>query len=186
VREVVARIPEPQRELDLLALEEGLGAGLTADANYLEFVAFATQEGVQIKTSGSAGSSARVSAEGVSVTAPRGRIENFSIDLREVFDSIRWRSWQEQLRAWGISPELTYNALTGETGEHSGVLNHEIHRGPSVRRHDGWVHLVYIMQFEDGELRKLSTELEIGPAPEISSGEQGRPASGEPALDPSG
>jgi hypothetical protein len=161
VRDVV---PAPRRSVDQAALEEGLGLHLTVFANSYDLIAATRAWGVEWRLTSMGDERARMSAGGVKVYATGGVIEYYDIDVAEVYAAPAWKQWQPALRRAGISPELTWELLTGVQGPAAGNQDYEYRSARSVRRPEGATRQAFILRFVDGRLRHVEGQISLGPA----------------------
>ncbi len=163
VREAV---PVPLRQVDQGALETGLGIHLTVFASSYDLIAATREWGVEWRLTSMGGERARLSASGVKVYANAGIIESYDLDVAQVFAAPEWKPWHSQLRRAGISPELTWQLLTGEqdAAAAAGNLEYEYRNRHSVQRSEGTARQAFLLRFTDGYLRHVAGQISLGPA----------------------
>lgn len=174
VREAV---PVPMRRVDQAALEQGLGIHLTVFASSYDLIAATREWGVEWQLTSMGGERVRMSAGGVKVYANAGIIENYDLDVAQVFASAMWAKWWPQLRRAGISPELTWQLLTGEqvTGELAGNQEYEYRNKHSVQRPEGTARQAFLLRFTDSWLRHVEGQISLGPAIPPGPVDRGQP-----------
>lgn len=175
VRKVAQKIPEKQVRLDAQLFDRGLGMGLRLDADYLELLAAMRDSDPGWKLTSTGVSSVRLSAPGAVVSAVGGRVQNYELQIDQIYASEAWRPWLKGLQEAQLSPELRYTALSGDEEAPVGESKYEL-KGESFQRSDGWVTPVYILRFIDNKLRSLELAIKFGvaePAPEAAVADPG-------------
>ncbi len=163
--------PEPQRSVDWVALERGLGANLVPFTDYLQFVGRMGDWQVEPTLINTGGGTLQVRAPGITLYVQHDVVYTYNIDLAEVFADSRLQAWQAELRDANLTPDLTWTALTGETDMPRGATKQTYRSDRSSHLPGGWVYPVYTLHFLDGWLRYIELGVEFGvsdetPAPD--------------------
>jgi hypothetical protein len=167
VARTVEQTPLPRQEIDIAALDGGAGIGLAVGADYLNVVGATRDWGVEWKGVQLGSGRSRMSAPGLVVYTAAGRIEGYTLDIKEVFSSEHWAAWRRQLSDAGISPELNWRTATGESQMPRGVTEHVLtgRGGHSLAGEDA--ETSYMLFFRDGWLIRIEAGLSTGaPVPE--------------------
>lgn len=174
--------PEPAMTLDYQALESGLGIELRIFDDYLDVLNATNDWGLDWKLIDTGNGTLRCSAPGLTLYIEQGRIRSYELDLETVFATEAWELWRKDLERAGLSPDLTWTALTGEEEMPRGIAEREIHSANDSQWAGGPAHAVWKLQFHDGWLRYLNGGITISSVSldEATAGaDQGDPA--EPA-----
>jgi hypothetical protein len=154
--------PEPAADLDLHYLSSGLDVELRQFQEYGLFVGAMRERDVVLKVIATGGNSWRLSGEGVLVYVQDGLIWTYQLDLGVIFADERYRQWLPAFRHAGLTPDLTWTALTGETEMPSGHTEQSYRSESAARLPDGWAHSVYTLHFSDGFLRRIEAGINFG------------------------
>lgn len=156
-------VPVFRRGVDQGALEDGLGIRLAVFGNVHDMLAATRDWGVEWKLSSLGSDRARLSAPGVWARANANLIEYYELDITGVYASACWKPWLPQLQRAGLSPELSWEMLTGEKNA-EGNREYELRSADSIHRPEGTVRQAYILRFVDGYLRRVEGQVSFGPA----------------------
>jgi hypothetical protein len=163
VEQVVEQVaPEPAVTLDYQALESGLGIGLRIFGDYLDVLNATNDWGVTWQLTDTGNGTQRCGAPGLLLYVEGGRIRSYELDLPTVFATPAWQPWYQDLKRAGITPDLTWTALTGESEMPGGVAEREIHSSTDSEWAGGPAHAVWKLAFSDGWLRYLNGGITIG------------------------
>jgi hypothetical protein len=155
-------VPVYRRSVDQGALEDGLGIRLAIFGNVHDLLAATRDWGVEWKLSSLGSNRARVSAPGVWARANGDAIEYYELDIAGVYASPCWKPWLPELRRAGLSPELSWEMLTGEQGV--GNQEYEYRGADSLQRPEGTVRQAFVLRFVDGYIRRVEGQVSFGPA----------------------
>ncbi len=174
--------PEPQVTLDYQALEGGLGIELRIFGDYLDVLKATNTWGVQWQLTDTGAGTSRCTAPGVKLYVEQGRIRSYELDVAQVFEDAAWKPWRSELKRAGISPDLTWTALTGETEMPRGMAEREIHSSNDAQWAGTTAHAMWKLQFTDGWLRYLNGGITVGSVSleEAAQGAQPAPAAVDP------
>jgi len=156
-------LPEPRVQVDVVALDSGLGVDLVMFGDYLAFVN-ATRDWGPGWTLSNAGGEQRLSADGVKVYVRDGLIMTYDLNLQQIYADNKWLPWQTALRKAQLTPDLTYSALTGGQEMPAGDSEVKLKGQQQAKLKDGWASAVYILHFQDGWLRRVVGAVEFGPS----------------------
>jgi hypothetical protein len=170
IQEAVKAMPEPQVEIDIRMMALGFGIGLQPQGDYLHMLNVTRELDPGWKLS-TAGRHVELRAPGVWVTAVDGKIMNYELDLKAMYGEPKWEPWRENFASAGLSPDVTYKAVTGEEAPHNEV-DYEVRGNRPLRREGGWMTPVWILHFSDGWLREVKMVVELG---ESDMGQPDRP-----------
>jgi hypothetical protein len=156
-------VPVYRRGVDQGALEDGLGIRLAVFGNVHDMLAATRDWNIEWKLSSLGSDRARVSAPGVWARANANVIEYYELDITGVYASLCWKKWLPELQRAGLSPELSWEMLTGEkNGE--GNQEYELRSADSLKRPEGTVRQAFVLRFVDGYLRRVEGQVSFGPA----------------------
>jgi hypothetical protein len=163
----VEQTPLPRQELDIAAMDGGLGIGLNIDGDYLNLIGATRGWGVEWKLVELGSGNARLTAPGVIVYAARGRISGYKLEIKEVFRNELWQPWRKELSQAGLNPELNWRTATGEAQMPKGMTEHVV-TGRSGHSFAGEnAESSYMLYFRDGWLTRIEAGLSTGqPVPE--------------------
>jgi hypothetical protein len=179
---VTENIAEPRVTVDYTAVEEGLGIKLCILGDYLDLVAATRDLGFEWELKQLGGEQLRLEAPGLLVYATQGQIWNWKLDLDKVFADQRWAGLQSALRKAGLSPDLTWAALTGEAATPAGVKEQVVRSSAKRQMPQGWAHPNYVLAFTDSWLKRVEGRIEFGETAPEQSESQKRPESGSSAA----
>jgi hypothetical protein len=168
LQEVVADVaPEPPADVDWHVLETGLDVELRMFGDYNLFVGAtrAWEPGVKLISTGN--DTWRLTAPGVRVHVRNGLVWTYELDLPLIFAEECWREWWPALREAGLTPDLTWTALTGEEEQPVGGTDYTYRSTRSTRVAEGWVYPVFILYFADGWLRRVEGAIDFGVSSEL-------------------
>jgi hypothetical protein len=154
--------PEPAVTLDYQALESGLGIELCIFGSYLSVLNATNDWGLDWRLADTGNDTQICTAPGLRVYVEQGRIRSYELDLAAVFASEAWKPWYKDLKRAGISPDLTWTALSGESEMPGGIAEREIHSSTNAQWAGGPAHAVWKLQFQDGWLRYLNGGITVG------------------------
>lgn len=162
-------VPEPQVQVDLQALDDGLGVELTMFGDYKDFIAATREWRPEWKLSQGEGQQ-RLSAPGVKVYIRDGLIFTYELDIPRLFTEPAWAPWRSALSAAQLTPELSYTALTGEQAAPPGESEVKLHGKREQDVAGGWASAVYILGFRDNQLRRVVGGVDFGPVTGAAAG----------------
>ena len=155
-------LPKPRHDIDQAALEQGLGINLAVFASPLDVIRATREWGLEWKLTATGADRTRLSAPGVKIDAQGDMIEFYDLDVPQVFAAPEWRQWLPALRLAGISPEMSWEMLTGEKPA-AGNLEYEYRNRETVQWKLGRVRQAYVLRFVNGYLRHVEGQISLGP-----------------------
>jgi hypothetical protein len=167
VAETVGRAELPRQEIDVAALDGGLGIGLAVGGDYLNLVGATRDWGIEWKLVELGGGNTRLSAPGLTAYAARGKLTGYVLDLKVVFAEERWAPWRKALTGAGLSPELNWRTATGEAQMPQGTTEHVL-TGRGGQEFAGEnANTSYTLYFRDGWLKRVEAGRSTGePVPD--------------------
>ena len=106
--------------------------------------------------------------------------------MPQVFVTPRWKPWLPALRKAGLSPELSWQALTGGQEPPSGTREYEYANARAVQLGQEWARQAFVLRFEGGVLVRLEGRTNYGPAKPPGELKPLQPEVVEPQAEPRG
>ena len=155
---------EPRAEIDWLALEDGLGIGLTMLGDIHDFTSATRDWRPEWQVTTGKGGTLRVEGGGLFVYTSENIIESYHVNIDRLFADDEYSELQQAFQSAGISDELTWPALTGQQQMPAGLKEYRWTSPRSLDYRRGRVQREFVLTFADGWLRKFETGLAIGAA----------------------
>ncbi len=159
---VANELTEPRVYPDFIALEQGMDAKLIVFGDYLDLIAATRDWHNDWKVKLTGPTTLRMETTGISVNVLDDGIETYMLNLDRIFEDEAWAGWLPSWRAAGLTPDLTYTALTGEQEVPQGLAEFEYISQTSVKHGASWVKPVWVLHFHGGFLRRIESRFQIG------------------------
>jgi hypothetical protein len=156
-------VPAPRVRVDRTALEDGLGIRLAVFGDYDELLAATREWKVDWRLTAMGPGRVRLEAPGVKAYAGPGGIESYIVNVPQVLITPCWKRWLPVLRKAGLSPELSWQALTGEQEPPSGAREYQYANSKAVQLGSEWARQAFVLRFEGGVLVRLEGRTNYGP-----------------------